>query len=279
MRHDGGVLEGRLADQELVHQHAQAPQVDLLGVPVVLAAGLDHLWREVVEGAAERVAAVVGRVHAPAEIRDLDLAVDAHQDVLGLDVAVDDVLAVQVAQRRRHLRDVLRGLPLGEPALAPQVLVQLALAGELEDQKDALAVVKVPVQLEDVGVPQVALDLDLAPHLLLDARPLLQLRLVEHLERADEARAAVPRQIHAPELALAERPANLEHAEVELLGHERLVHERVALGRLVGRAGRQRCRLLLVLPRRGRVAWCRGALPLRCLGGKGDGCGDGVGAL
>lgn len=212
---------------------------------------------------------------APAEVGDLDLAVDAHEDVLGLDVPVDDVLAVQVAQGAGHLGDVLRGLPLGEAVLAAQVLVQLALGGELEDQEDALAVVEVPEELQDVGVPQVALDLDLAPHLLLHP-PLRQLRLVEHLERADEAARALPRQVHAPELALAERPADLEHAEVELL-EGRLLDQRggfpLRVGDVVGRAS---CRGWEGLPY-GRGRLC--GLPLGGLGRESDGGGDGVGAL
>lgn len=225
LRHDGGILEGGLANEELVREDAEAPQVDLLVVRVVGGAGLDHLRGQVVEGAAHGLAAAVGGVHAPPEVGQLDLAVDADEDVLGLDVPVDDVLAVQVAQRARHLRDVLRGLPLGEAVLAAQVLVELALAGELDDQEHALAVVEVAVQLQDVGVPQVALDLDLAAHLALDPA-VLQLVLVQHLQRADEPVRPLPRQVHPPELALAQRPPDLEHPQVELLRYRGLLHER-----------------------------------------------------
>lgn len=59
--------------------------------------------------------------------------------------------------------------------------------------------------------------LDLAPHVHLCVLP-RDLRLVEHLERADEARLAVAHQVDAPELALAEGAADLEEAEVEFLG-------------------------------------------------------------
>lgn len=96
--HDGRVLKGSLAYQKLVGQHTKGPQVDLFVVVVVLAARLEHLRGQVVEGAAHGLAAVVGGVDAPAKVGDLELAVDADEDVLGLDVAVDDVLAVQVAQ-------------------------------------------------------------------------------------------------------------------------------------------------------------------------------------
>jgi hypothetical protein len=46
-------------------------------------------------------------VDGPAKVGELEFAVDAEQEVLGLDVAVDDVLAVQVRERVGHLRDIL----------------------------------------------------------------------------------------------------------------------------------------------------------------------------
>lgn len=155
------------------------------------------------------------------------------------------------------------------------MLVQLALAGELEDEKDALGVVEVSVQLQDVGVPQVALDLDLAAHLLLDPA-LLQLVLVQHLERADVAVGALAGQVHAAELALAQRPADLEHAQVHQLDG-RLLNEHRDGGDLGGRcpgAAATAAGKCLSLGR-GRLR----ALALCCLlRGESDGC-DGVGVL
>ena len=216
LRHHRCVFERRLADKKLVRQDTQTPKIHFLIVVVLGCSRLDHLRGQVVQGTTHRSTTTVGGVHTPAEIGDLDLAVDAHEDVLRLDVAVDDVLAVEVAQGARHLGDVLRGLPLGEAVLAAQVLIQLTLGGELEDQEDPLAVVEVAEQLQDVGVPQVALDLDLAPHLLLHPA-LSQLGLVQHLQRADEPARPLPRQVHTPELALSQWPPDLEHAQVEVL--------------------------------------------------------------
>ena len=64
-----------------------------------------------------------------------------------------------------------------------QLLVQLAPRGVLEDQVDAGGVVKVAVEAQDVGVPQVALDLYLPPQLVLHVG-LLQLVLEQHLQWA-----------------------------------------------------------------------------------------------
>lgn len=46
-------------------------------------------------------------MYAPAEIANLELAVNAEEQVLGLDISVDDMLAVEVGKSVRHLRDVL----------------------------------------------------------------------------------------------------------------------------------------------------------------------------
>jgi len=45
-------------------------------------------------------------MHRPSEIADFDGAVDGNEDVFGLDIAVDDVFAVQVGEGEGHLVDV-----------------------------------------------------------------------------------------------------------------------------------------------------------------------------
>jgi hypothetical protein len=88
----GHVLEWRDTAQELVREHTQSPVVHLL----VVLLSLYHLRRQVVERSAERRSSVSGSVHRPAKVGDLELAVQAEQQVFGLDVAVDDMLAVEV---------------------------------------------------------------------------------------------------------------------------------------------------------------------------------------
>jgi hypothetical protein len=84
-------------------------------------------------------------MHAPAEVRNLDLAVHTNENVFGFDVAMHNVLLVQVFQSARHLSNVLRRLPFGESLRFPEVLVQFALPSEFEDEEDAFCVVKVAV--------------------------------------------------------------------------------------------------------------------------------------
>ena len=116
---------------------------------------LHHLGGEVVEGAAEGVAARCGGVDGPPEVCDLELSRVSYEEVFGLDIAMDDVLSVAVGQGAgelqgatersenmrdkcygcdrsfvqsallSHLEDILRGLALPESPLALQMLVQL----------------------------------------------------------------------------------------------------------------------------------------------------------
>ena len=68
---------------------------------------VDHLGRKIVQGSAECLTAIAGRMDTPAEIADLEIALDAKQQILWLDVAMNDVLAVEVGQCVCHLGDVL----------------------------------------------------------------------------------------------------------------------------------------------------------------------------
>lgn len=152
---------------------------------------------------------------AVAEVGQLQLAVQPQEDILGLHVAVHDVLPVEVHQGQRDLGDALRGATLIEPALALQGPVQLPAGGILEDQEDAVRVVEPAVEAEDARVPQVAVDFDLAPDVDLGALP-RDLVLPQYLQGADVARLAVSGEVDAAELALAERLADLEQPQVQL---------------------------------------------------------------
>ena len=170
----------------------------------------DHLRRKIVQSPAKRLASVSRRVHAPPKVSNLELAVDPKQQVLGLDVAVDDVLPVQVNQRVRHLVDVPRAALLGEASVLGELSVELSPARKLEHEEDALLVMEVAIEAEDVRVSQVLLDLNLAPDLLLDAR-LDDLGLVQALEGKDVIWFGLGTDhVHATELALAERATDVE---------------------------------------------------------------------
>ena len=84
-------------------------------------------------------------MHGPAEVRDLQLAVQSQEQVLGLDVTMNNMLLVAVAESSSHLEDVSRRFLFAEPTLRREALVELAAGGVLEDQIDALLVPEVAV--------------------------------------------------------------------------------------------------------------------------------------
>ena len=88
--------------------------------------------------------------------------------------------SVEVLQSAGHLCNVLRSLPLRESVLATEMLVEFTLAGKFEDKEDTFAVVEVTKELKDVGMSQVALNLNLASNLLFDSA-LHQLALMHNL--------------------------------------------------------------------------------------------------
>ena len=170
-----------------------------------------HFRGEVVEGAAHGVTPIIGRMHTPSEVRDFDLPVQAHEDILGFDIAVYHMLPVQEFECTRHLRDILRGEGFGEALRFAEVLVEFAFAGEFEDEEDALAVVEVAVEAQDVGVREVGLDFDFAADLFFHFA-VLQFGFVQHFERAHEARAAFAGQVDAAEFSFAQGFADFEHS-------------------------------------------------------------------
>lgn len=220
--HDRCVLERCLANQKLIRQHAETPQVNLFVVVIVLSSRLDHLRWQIVQGTTHGLSPAVGSVHTPAEVRDLDLVVYTDENVLRLDVAMNDVLAVEVPKSRGHLCDVTGSFPFWESVLSAKVLIQLTLGSELKNQEDTLAIVEVTVHLKNVGVTKVALDLDLTTNLFLDV-VVLQLVLVQDLQAADETARTFTSEVNTAKLSLAERTTDLEHAQVELFWDGRLV--------------------------------------------------------
>ena len=201
-------LEGGTADEELVQEDAQRPNVDHL----VVLPSLDHFGGKVVQSAAQGVAAGGGGVDRPAEVGDLDLALGADEEVLRLDVAVDDVLLVAVGQGLAEVGNVPGRGALGEAAAVGQLLVQFASGTVLEDEVDPLGVEEVAEHAEDVAIAQVGLDLDLAAELVLDAG-LEQLGLLQDLESNDVLGTLLASQVDGTELAAAEGLADLKVVE------------------------------------------------------------------
>ena len=98
------ILEWRNPTQELVAQYAERPIIDTL----VVLPTLNHFWRKVVEGTAERLSSVARGVYAPTKVADFEVAVETEKKVLWFDVAVNNVLAMEIGQCFCHLGNVLQ---------------------------------------------------------------------------------------------------------------------------------------------------------------------------
>ena len=98
--------------QQLIQQNPNRPNINLFVIPLVL----ENLRRHVLVRAAEGLPR--GTVHrAPSKIAKLGVSETVDQDILGLDVAVDDVASVQVGHAAADL------LEEGEQLGPAQVLV------------------------------------------------------------------------------------------------------------------------------------------------------------
>ena len=195
-------VEGRQARQHLVEQRAEAPPVD--SAPVARA--VQHLRREVLGRAAERVRAAVDGVDVllrEPEVGQAHVALVVQQHVFGLEVAVDDVHLVQVLEREHDLRDVEAAARLVELALAAQVEEELAARAVVEHEVELVGRLERVVEPDDERVH------DAAEHValrlgVLDLVALDDVGLLQHLHRVDAARVALAHLHDLAEGALAD---------------------------------------------------------------------------
>lgn len=109
------VVKGRYADDHLVDEDAECPPVESF----VVSAAHDHLRREILGRAAERVRLLTVSLHnlGQTEVSQHNVAVVVQKNVLWLEIAVDYITLVQVAEGQGDLRGVELGLRLGEALL------------------------------------------------------------------------------------------------------------------------------------------------------------------
>ncbi|KAK3427852.1 hypothetical protein EUGRSUZ_F03995 [Eucalyptus grandis] len=205
--------EGEAPQVELEDADAEAP--DVAGVTVVLAVvevGVDALGAHVGDGADGGVAGVhgLGEDAADAEVGDLDLLPRVHEEVRGLDVAVDDFPAVEVGEAAQDL-----ARQVAEVVLVADVdALQRPAVHELQQHLDLAAVVVHVVALHHVRVVHVPQDLDLpadlAPHRLLVVA-------VDHLQRVRPPRRPVDHLVDRPAAPATDPIHPLQLREVNLL--------------------------------------------------------------
>jgi hypothetical protein len=138
--------------------------------------------------------------------------VAVEQQVLGLQVAVDDVVRVQVVEGERDLGGVELGDGVGEALGLAQQTKQLPALDKVHDHVQVLRILK--------GAPESNQErmLDLLEHAalvvgVLDLLHLDDLRLLEHLDGIEALVVFGLHEMHAPEAAGAEGALDLEVAE------------------------------------------------------------------
>jgi len=157
-------------------------------------------------------------MNAPPKVTDLEFTVDPDEEVFGLDIPVDYMFGVEVDESVSHLVDVDSASAFGKATILHQLLVHLTLAGEFEHEEDAVFVVEVAVETEDIGVSEVLLDLDFASDLFLNPG-LDNLLLVEALEGEDVVRFSLrPDHVDMSESTFAQRTTNVKVVQVPVAG-------------------------------------------------------------
>nr|POE88384.1 hypothetical protein CFP56_11613 [Quercus suber] len=165
--------EGEAVLRDFQQRHAERPDVrgDGVGLPG------DAFGGHVVGGADEGVGVAFGaELAADAEVAELDLALAREQDVAGLDVAVDDAVAVEVGEAvehpLRHLAQHLLARPATELLDLAIDRVQTAALAELHRDADRPGGVvhEGTVILADMCTRARFVEGELAHDLLLDVR-------------------------------------------------------------------------------------------------------------
>jgi hypothetical protein len=171
---------------------------------------------------------------APPKVTDLEFTIDSDEEVLGLNIPVNYVFGVEVDESVGHLVDVNGTPTFRKAAVLHELLVHLALTGEFEHEEDAVLVVEVAVETEDVGVPEVLLDLDFASDLFFDPG-LYNLFLVEALEGEDVVGFDLcPNHVNVSESAFTERTANVKVIQVPVASRPVPVKMRIGQRRQIG---------------------------------------------
>jgi hypothetical protein len=145
---------------------------------------VDDLWWEIFGSAACCLSAIAG-VDGPTEVSEFDVVVVIEKDVFGLDVAVEDVVLMEVQERLSELGDVASRHAGREFLDAVEFGEEHSVGASLKNEVEAVVVEEVAVSAEDVLVTAVEGDLDLAAELNSDVE-VGHILNIEALECDDE---------------------------------------------------------------------------------------------
>ena len=147
----GAVAEERhLPSDEYIKNHAHASNVYFLVVTVI-----QYLWRHVIGSPVDPLAFDILVVdHASTEINNFYMQFLVDNNVGGLDVAVNDVLLVDVVEPLQNLLDNLFAVALSQVFLVLDSVKQVLAFDVIEDDVKVLRVDVPLVDLDNIGVVQ-----------------------------------------------------------------------------------------------------------------------------
>ena len=128
-------VERRESDDHLVGQDSQGPPVHRERM-----AALDqNFWSQVVGSSTERISLSVALDDlSETEISQADIAILVHEDVLWLEITVDDVFLVEMAESHGDLNGVEPSAFFGEASHLAEVHKQLSATHEAHHKEDLL---------------------------------------------------------------------------------------------------------------------------------------------
>mmetsp|Transcript_24372 Transcript_24372/g.70101 ORF Transcript_24372/g.70101 Transcript_24372/m.70101 type:complete len:311 (-) Transcript_24372:1790-2722(-) len=203
-----GLVRG-LADEGGEADDAHGPYVDLEGMPALLLVAVDDLRGDVVGGAADGLALLVGAGQAGGEtkVSDLDVEVLVEEEVAELEVAVDDVDVVHVADGVEELLHVVLDLRLRESLPSLDHFVHGLVVAQLEKDVAVDLVLEEVLVLADIVVFEAAVDLDLGLELL-SGPGLDEVGLGDDLDGVVPVGVEAGAPVHLGKAALAEKPSS-----------------------------------------------------------------------
>jgi len=168
------IAERWLSDNHLINKDSQGPPVDRLAVTLVE----QHLGGDILGSAAKRVGTATGLDDlGETKIGQLAVSVVAQEKILGLQIAVNDVLVVDVLEGEGDLEGVELGLLIGELAVLTKMSEQLTTGHDLHNNKDVMVILEGGNHGHDEGGVQLvherALGVDMIDLLELDDLMLL----------------------------------------------------------------------------------------------------------
>ena len=175
----------------------------------------EHLGGDVLGGTAQSVGTAAGLDNlGEAEIGQLAVSVLAQEKILRLEIAMDDVLAVDVLEGKGDLEGVELGLLVGELAVLAKMSEKLATGDDLHDDENVMIILEGGNHGHDEGaielVHESALGVDMIDLLELD-----DLMLLHELARVGVATGLVLGELDTTERTASERSNHLKVGKLD----------------------------------------------------------------